>query len=250
MILLHQERGIQIYHGDSLAEPLPGMCDLLCVDAPYSDRTHAKSDPATLVGPNSKDWVRSNGKIDSPASRRALNYDMWTPRSVRAAVRSWHPMTRGWMVSITDHLLAPHWAHAMERVGRYVFAPLPWFCPGRGVRLAGDGPSSWTCWIVVGRPRTAPYSKWGTLPGGYMTKPEEMPIVGGKPRDLMRALIRDYSREGDVVCDPCCGGGTTLRAAVDWGRTAIGVDISEEHCAIAAGRKPLVEAEGQRVLPL
>lgn len=238
MILYHSERSLSIYHGDSLAEPLPGMCDLLCVDAPYSARTHARCNVKIL-----------ESTLDH-MQRRALDYPNWTPRQVRAAVRAWHPMTRGWMVSITDHILAPHWAHAMERVGRYVFAPLPWFCPGRGVRLAGDGPSSWTCWIIVSRPRCEPYSTWGTLQGGYVTRPEKGPIVGGKPRDLMRALVRDYSREGDVVCDPCCGGGTTLRAAVDLGRTAIGIDISEEHCAIAAGRKPLVEAEGQRVLPL
>lgn len=233
MKLYHQERGIQIYHGDSLAEPLPGMCDLLCVDAPYSEKTHA-----------------GNDAVAGLCCEKRIPYKFWTPRNVRAAVRAWHQFTRGWMVSITDHLLAPHWAHAMERVGRYVFAPLPWFCPGRGVRLAGDGPSSWTCWIVVGRPRTAPYCKWGTLPGGYMTKPEDMPIVGGKPRDLMRAIVRDYSREGDVLMDPCCGGGTTLRAAVDWGRTAIGIDISEEHCAIAAGRKPLDASGAQGVLSL
>lgn len=249
MKLYHQERGIQIYHGDSLAEPLPGMCDLLCVDAPYSDRTHAghRDGVASAVG-----WSRKaeGGYIEPDYNRRYIDYPTWTPRQVRAAVRAWHEFTRGWMVSITDHILAPHWAHAMERAGRYVFAPLPWFCPGRGVRLAGDGPSSWTCWIVVSRPRHEPYSTYGTLPGGYVTKPERMPIVGGKPRDLMRALIRDYSRDGDVVCDPCCGGGTTLRAAVDLGRTAIGVDISEEHCQIAAGRKPLVQDGAQGVLAL
>lgn len=241
MRLLHEERGIQIYHGDSL-EGLPAACDLLCVDAPYSARTHAGHDGATRRDPEK---MANPGKLSRP-----LNYALWTPKMARAAVRAWHPFTRGWMVSITDHLLAPHWAHAMERVGRYVFAPLPWFCPGRGVRLAGDGPSSWTCWIIVSRPRCEPYSTWGTLQGGYVTRPEKGPIVGGKPRDLMRALVRDYSREGDVVCDPCCGGGTTLRAAVDLGRTAIGIDISEEHCLIAAGKKPLVETGAQRALAL
>lgn len=245
MILYHQERGIQIYHGDSLAEQLPGMCDALIVDAPYGERTHEGHDAAAGVSDHGHRGIGFDG-----ASRQPIKYSFWTPRNVRFAVRAWHPFTRGWMVSITDHVLAPHWARAMERAGRYVFAPLPWFCPGRGVRLAGDGPSSWTCWIIVGRPRCAPYSTWGTLPGGYMTKPERMPIVGGKPRDLMRALVRDYSREGDVVCDPCCGGGSTMRAAVDLGRTAIGIDISEEHCQLAAGRKPLEESGAQRVLCL
>lgn len=233
MKLYHQERGIQIYHGDSLAEPLPGMCDLLCVDAPYSEKTHA-----------------GNDAVAGLCCEKRIPYKFWTPRNVRAAVRAWHQFTRGWMVSITDDTLAPHWAHAMRRAGRYVFQYLPAVIVNCNVRQLGDGPASWTRWIVVSRPRCAPYCTWGALQGAYIVRPEKLAVTGGKPRDLMRALIRDYSREGDVVCDPCCGGGTTLRAAVDWGRTAIGIDISEEHCAISAGRRPLIEAEGQRMLPL
>lgn len=44
----------------------------------------------------------------------------------------------------------------------------------------------------------------------------------GKPEWLMRALVRDYSRAGDLVCDPLAGYGTTLHAAIAEGRRAIG----------------------------
>jgi hypothetical protein len=229
--LYHSERGIQIYHGDSIADGLPCECDLLCVDAPYSARTHAAQDSAIDVRPNG-----------------AMAYSFWTPRNVRDAVNAWAPSVRGWMVSITDDALWPHWAAAFKGAGRYVFAALPWFSPGSRVRLAGDGPSSWTCWIVVSRPRHPPYSKWGTLPGGYVTSPEKQALVGGKPRRLMLSLVADYSRPGDVVCDPCCGAGTTLFAARDLGRTAVGIDISEEHCAMAAGCAPLATDGPQRTL--
>jgi tRNA G10 N-methylase Trm11 len=49
----------------------------------------------------------------------------------------------------------------------------------------------------------------------------------------MRALVRDYSRPGDLVCDPCCGAGTTLRAAIEEGRRAIGGDIDAGRLAHA-----------------
>jgi len=229
MKLYHQQTDMELWHGDAL-EGLPCDVDTLIVDPPYSDRTHGGHD----------DGVNGHqGAGKDTASRRHLDYATWDKAQVVRAVNAWHPRCRGWFVVITDHILAPVWETWLKDAGRYVFAPLPFFSPGSRVRLAGDGPSSWTCWIVVARPRHDPYSKWGTLPGGYVCPPERMPIVGGKPKRLMRALVSDYSRPGDLVCDPCAGAGTTLYAALDLGRRAVGVEISEEHCRLAVEGRPL-----------
>lgn len=151
-------------------------------------------------------------------------------------VDAWSSRTRGWIVSVTDDVLAASWAECLEYAGRYVFAPLPFVAPGSRVRLSGDGPSSWTCWIVVARPRNRTFASWGTLPGAYVL-PEghggKLPVVGGKPLWLMQRLVEDYSRPGDLVCDPCCGAGTTLVAALRAGRRAIGGDVSAEHAELA-----------------
>ena len=51
-------------------------------------------------------------------------------------------------------------------------------------------------------------------------------MVGSKPVWLMRALIRDYSEPGDLVCDPFAGFGTTLLAAAIEGRRSVGCEVN------------------------
>jgi len=55
-----------------------------------------------------------------------------------------------------------------------------------------------------------------------------------KPVRLYRKLLRVLP--SGIVLDPCMGSGTTLRAAKDEGRRAIGIDLSEAYCEIAVKR--------------
>ena len=57
-----------------------------------------------------------------------------------------------------------------------------------------------------------------------------------KPLSLMRKLVTLCSETGATVVDPFAGSGTTLRAAKDLGRKAIGIEIEERYCEIAARR--------------
>jgi site-specific DNA-methyltransferase (adenine-specific) len=212
-------------------------CDALIVDAPYSERTHAKQ-----CHGRREEWVDSEQRW---ASSRGLSYEHMTPADVQTFVEHWAPRTRGWIASLTDSELYPAWRDAMSAADRYVFAPIPCVQVGMNVRLAGDGPSNWTCWLVVSRP--ASLHKWGTLRGAYVGNPfdhgensatssRRTGVVGSKPVWLMRSLIRDYTRPGDLVCDPCAGGSTTLLAAAMEGRRAIGAEAVREHFDISIKR--------------
>lgn len=60
--------------------------------------------------------------------------------------------------------------------------------------------------------------------------PTEKPVI------LLRDLIESSSRIGEMVLDPFCGVGSTLVAAAAEGRRAIGIEIEERYCEIAARR--------------
>lgn len=46
-----------------------------------------------------------------------------------------------------------------------------------------------------------------------------------KPVSVLKKLIETFTDEGDVVIDPCCGSGSTLRAAAETNRSAFGFEI-------------------------
>lgn len=226
MELLHQQGAHTIYHGDSLNAGLPAMADAIITDTPFSARCHA--------GHNA-------GRSGDGVNRRSIDYPPWGEREVFVAVDTWAAFCRGWMAILTDHVLAPIWQDAFRRAGMYAFAPVPAVCPGSRVRLTGDGPPCVSWWVVPARPRRAPYFKWnrfhGPVRGYYLVKPERpLAMPGGKPLELMRQLVADYSMPGDLVADPCCGAGTTGMAAAELGRSSVQIDCRRIACRKAIKR--------------
>lgn len=79
----------------------------------------------------------------------------------------------------------------------------------------------------------------GAWPSGRQVT--ESPNVEGypcaKPLKAWTWLLAKASMEAsDLILDPFMGSGTTLRAAKDLGRRAIGIEIEEKYCEIAVKR--------------
>ena len=113
------------------------------------------------------------------------------------------------------------------------------------------------CWLDVSRPNykgrlldgatpayyfgTPPLSRPGArvIPGIFRDSSSDGKFPGHPcPRKLgqLRWIVKWWSDPNDVIVDPFMGSGTTLEAAKLLGHRAIGIEIKERYCEIAAKR--------------
>lgn len=188
-------------------------CDAVITDPPYSARTHA--------GQHHR--------------RESIGYLPWGPVQAAHFSRRWAPACRGWIVVQTDDRLSGVIRKSMHGFGRMTFPHVPVL--QHAPRLTGDGPGPPGHSLVVSRPRERRFLSWGSLPPWYEA-PREVgaAVIGAKPLGLMRAVVRDYTRPGDLVVDPFCGGGTTALACAMEGRRCITSEIDPVTFARARAR--------------
>lgn len=66
-----------------------------------------------------------------------------------------------------------------------------------------------------------------------------------KPVKLLKRLIETFTDEGDVVIDPCCGSGTTLRACMELNRHSYGFEIDRTFYERAKNEMLVDDNDGQ-----
>jgi 16S rRNA G966 N2-methylase RsmD len=222
-----------LWLGDCLSAELglPAMddqsVDVTLVDPPYGKRTH-----------EGQTHERINGDHNQLLSSKGLGYEYLTPEQVAALSEQYVRVTRNWILGMTSHDLFPVWEYELGRRGHYVFAPIPIVIPGMNVRLQGDGPSNWSVWLVVARPRRkldAQGRPWGTKQGAYTCSNanQDLRVKGSKPPGLLHVLVREYTHRGDVILDTHAGSGTTGVAALKNGRSFIGYEVDPDHFGFA-----------------
>lgn len=219
----YDHAGITIYHGDC-REILPSLppVDLVLTDPPYSDAVRdgalTRADQAPIQG---KQFVPFS--IDETALREILS----------ASAR----ILRRWAVVFCD------WRHASSfglnaPIGlRHVRFGV-WNKPDGAPQFTGDRPApGWEAISFLhkdsvklqwnGGGRRSVWTCGVERQNGHPTP---------KPLSLMADMVQLFSDNGETILDPFMGSGTTLRAAKDLGRKAIGIEIEEKYCEIAAKR--------------
>jgi len=74
------------------------------------------------------------------------------------------------------------------------------------------------------------------IKGVFNMSKEHLGYPTQKPEALLERIIKASSNEDDIIFDPFCGCGTTIKVASDMGRKWIGVDISRIACDVMKER--------------
>ena len=210
----YQDESVTLYHGDCLELTEWLEADVLVTDPPYGigwtqpDLPHAK-------GRTQHDGIANDH--DTTARDRVL--DAWgdRPALVFGSLRAPQP-TR------TRRMLV----FEKPQVGSGLFGVrLPWLSNWEPIFVSGEWPQqtpSRSAVVRTRRPSASGYSGYTTETGHPHTK----------PLDVMEQLI-DACPAG-VIANPFAGSGSTLVAARNLGRRAIGVELEERYCEVIAKR--------------
>ena len=137
----------------------------------------------------------------------------------------------GWLVVFCSPKMHSKATAACEESNFEIRGEVIWdkLRPGLGGGIRYQHETILLCHLGKAQGRSSMFSVIRSLSGGGL-HPHEKPI------DVMTQLIRYASRSSEIVVDPFCGSGSTLVAAKLMGHRAVGIEIEERYCEIAAKR--------------
>jgi site-specific DNA-methyltransferase (adenine-specific) len=194
----YEHNGITIYHGDC-REILPRLepVDLVLTDPPYL-----------------REFLPLYGEL------ARLCKELLKPGRLLAAIVG-HAIVPE-VLQLMSPYLKYHWMLAYTQPGGQsasvfpkkvipFWKPVVTFCDG-------NYEGKWFGDVVKSTNNDKRFHKWGQAESGFMD------------------LVNRLSDPVDIVVDPFMGGGTTLSAAKRLGNRAIGIELEERNCEIAAKR--------------
>lgn len=221
----YEDQGITLYHGnafDVMATLADASIDAVITDPPYSARTH-------------KNAKKNDSQLGYGV--KAVHFDSFTDEMLYQAFDEMARVTKSWIVSNIDYNHAfrfetqPPVGMVQKRIGIWVKNnPMP--------QISADRPGQgWEA--ITYLHKATGRSSWngGGLHGNYVTNlatPTGHPTP--KPLTMLHSFVERFTNHGDLILDPFAGGGTTLIAARNLQRKAIGVEVDEQWCELIANR--------------
>jgi DNA modification methylase len=227
--IYYQDDAVTLWLGDC-REVLPTIerVDHVITDPPYEAEAHT-------TGRRVK---RDRG---SAVFEEVLSFDPMTPDLRAFVATECARAARRWVITFCQIEAAMVWRAVYEVAGLGYRRSCIWVKPDGQPQLTGDRPGmGYETIVTMHRPGR---SKWngGGRCGVFTHNKTENSLVKAphpttKPMALMAQLVGLFTDEGETILDPFAGSGTTLRAAKDLGRRAIGVEREEKWCEAAVRR--------------
>ena len=237
---------VTLYHGEAfavLSEISDGSVDALVTDPPYSSGGAFRGDRAA------DPIAKYRGNIDGQIVRHLDSFagDTRDQRAWMAWVGAWGYQAFRVMAPSRPALIFCDWRQvgaaidAVQVAGFVYRGLLTWDktagAGGRPLRGRFRQHSEFIVWGSSG-PMDDPSTEF---PGSVITVASEPHTTREhptqKPAELLGELLRVVPADSTrPVLDPFAGSGSTLVAAKQIGRRAIGVELSERYCEIAARR--------------
>ena len=219
----YEEKGITIYHGDC-REILPSLAqiDLVLTDPPFAFAGGISNGFASRADSQFFEaWLASVFADLHKTSRPESAWALWC---------DWRT------AAIYDEVLARSAAdyYDQRRVSQVVIHDREMVGMGSPFRNQLD-------WIAIVRGKKTDFKE--RIPKNQPNIIREYWYYGkhdfhpAEKSPTVAAMFIEWLSDGDgTTLDPFMGSGTTLRAAKDLGRKAIGIEIEERYCEIAANR--------------
>jgi site-specific DNA-methyltransferase (adenine-specific) len=219
----YEHAGITIYHGDC-REVLPSLGRKVAAtitDPPYDANTHKMA--KTNAG--------------GPHATKAVHFQSFTVADLRETLALAAGSTERWIVATVDYRHAVTF-HDAPPDGLRLLRIGVWTKPNPMPQISGDRPGQgWEAIAFLHKTDTRP--SWH---GGGRSSTWHFPVEQNqghptaKPLLMVRDWVRLFTDPGDEILDPFMGSGTTLQAAKEEGRRAIGIELEERYCELAARR--------------
>ena len=222
---IYDRDGITIYHGDCL-EVLPQLdqVDLVLTDPPYN------------ISEEGADIRNIGGSLAQRRDFGVWDRVDWSPKEFLDATITLMRPGSSVLAFTSDRLLSAYRECGLQPRGTVVWEKTN---PPPTPRPSYVSATEWIVWLQ----KQGAKARWNS--GGFTTNILRYPICGGeershhptqKPLALIKELVGRHSDTGDLILDPFMGSGTTLRAAKDLGRRAIGIELNRDYCDIAIQR--------------
>lgn len=229
---IYQDEWVTLYCGDStkILRSLKGTPDHIITDPPYARHCDVNQ-PGKM------------GKLRDGIERvRNLGFDELSEELI-ASIAPQLARVRRWCLVYSDVESTHLWRNALVAAGMRYVRTGAWVRLGTTPQFSGDRPgvgfeAVTIChgsgnrqmhWNAGGKPALWSFPIAQRSDGG---RPHTTP----KPLSLIAEQVEQFTQEGDMIWDPFAGSGTTLVAARQQRRHALGIELCPEFCQIAIDR--------------